>query len=65
MLQGYTKIQIYSIKDFTGPIHRIFYKKKKNLTQFFYSLTDFRNIDSKRIVLTCSRPLYIQISNLK
>ena len=27
MLQGYTKIQIYSIKDFTGPIHRIFYKK--------------------------------------
>ena len=42
MLQGYTKIQIYSIKDFTGAIHRIFYKKK-----------------------TCSRPLYIQISNLK
>ena len=65
MLQGYTKIQIYSIKDFIGPIHRIFYIKKVFLTQFFYSLTDFRNIDSKRIVLTCSRPLYIQISNLK
>ena len=39
--------------------------KIKFFTPFFYLLPDFRNIGTKVIVLTCSRPLFIQISNLK
>ena len=42
-----------------------FFDKLDFFTPFLYSLTDFSNIATKRIVKTCSRPVYFQISNLK
>ena len=47
---------------FIGNFH---IKIKVFLTPIFYLLPDFRNIATKRIVLTCSKPLFIHISILK
>ena len=68
---------MYSIKAFIGPIEgkilgrqyfgcgspsKFLCKMKSFLTQFFHFLTDFRNIVTKRIALTSSRPLHVQQS---